>query len=1100
LNAADLHAQLMSLGVDVRAEDGRLRVNAARGILTEQMQQAVVAHKGELLALLAERAAAASNTVRRVSRDGPLPLSLFQERLWVLHRLDPDSTAYNMATVWPMAAEAAALRRAVAEVVRRHEILRATFRDEGVGPQLHLLPPEAVRVDLVGLDQMGESEQKVALAADLGLATATPFDLALDPPVRFTVYQLAPGRSAILVSAHHIALDAWSMALLHREIADAHAAVVAGLPGGPLPLQYVDYADWQRRGQSAGALASELAWWEGRLAGLPQLCAFPVDQVSAGRATGAVRGRRLSAEVSEGIRRLAREAGATVYMVLLAACATVLRAHARLDDIVLGSPTGVRERAEFESMLGPFVNLLVLRLDLADDPSFRELTVRARDAVLDAHAHRQVPFEMLVERLKPVRILNRSPLFQVAVVLHNAGPEQGQGISGGGAIHDLTWFVREVDGCFESALEFRSDLYAPETIDRIGAHLETVLTTAARDPGRRIRAIPLLSPREREQVIADFNATSVEVPRETFAAQFARQAALTPAACALRFEGDELSYVALDRRATVLARRLRALGVAPGVLVGLCLERSLDLVAALVAVHQAGGAYVPLDPALPLERLRFMLADSGARVLLTSGEAADGLETEGVAILDLAADAGEDFDAAPLDLTAGPTDPAYVIYTSGSTGRPKGVAVAQGALSNFLAAMRAEPGLRADDVLMAVTTISFDIAALELCLPLIVGARIELVARETAADGEALAGALATSGATILQATPTAWRQLVDAGWRGPAGFRALCGGEALPRDLADALIERVTELWNLYGPTETTIWSTAGRVERGTDPVSIGRPIANTRVYVLDAAGSPVPVGIPGEIFIAGDGLAIGYHGRPALTAERFVPESFAVAPGVRMYRTGDLGRWGSDGQLYHLGRLDHQVKIRGLRIELGEIEAAIAAHEAVRQAVVVAHEATPGNVRLIAYVVWHDGEDLTVSDMRRYLRRELPDYMIPSLVIALDRIPQTPNGKVDRKALPDPFQNAPRSAARHEPPAPGREQQMAAIWRDVLRLERIGAEDNFFELGGHSLLSLRVATAVEKQMGIRMDPRALFFQSLRQVVTGLGHLTAAAANGAGR
>jgi len=511
------------------------------------------------------------------------------------------------------------------------------------------------------------------------------------------------------------------------------------------------------------------------------------------------------------------------------------------------------------------------------------------------------------------------------------------------------------------------------------------------------------------------------------------------------------------------------------------MERTTSLVVALLAVQKAGGTYVPLDPGFPTDRLRFMLNDSGCAVLVTSGEAASDIELpEHVRSINLDDASWHSQPGENLALEARLEDTAYLIYTSGSTGKPKGVRVPHGALMNFLWSMAREPGLTANDVLAAVTTIAFDIAGLELYLPLLVGARIELLTRETAADGPSLAAVLKERGVTVLQATPATWRLLVEAEWAGGPQFRGFCGGEALPADLATALLERCAELWNLYGPTETTIWSTAERVASA-DVITIGRPIANTRVYIVAASGELTPPGVPGEIWIGGQGVASGYHERPDLTAERF--KSMDFAPGERLYRTGDLGRWRADGRLEHLGRLDHQVKIRGFRIELGEIEAVLATLPAVRQAVVVARDAGSSDRRLVAYVVYQPGEDLTVSEVRRHLRGELPDYMIPSLVVALDAIPLTPNGKVDRAALPDPFRDANLPVAHYEPPVSEMEQRLAAIWSDVLKIERVGVHDNFFELGGHSLLSLRVATAIQAQSGWRMDPRTLFFQTLGQI-----------------
>jgi len=1083
LTAVDLLARLQSLGIGIVSDNGRLRVSAARGQLTDELKAAITSHKAELLTLAGAPGQPASAEVEPVARHGAMPLSPFQERLWAMSCLEPQSTAYNLATVWPSEGPVAMSRvvEALRAVVARHEILRATFREAGGVPGVEILPAEAVVIETHDVRARPAAEQQAVLRAAVAAATATPFDLAAQPPVRLAVYQVAGERVATLVALHHIVADAWSIHLLEQEVAAACAGRAVPAPR----VQYADYVAWKRRTEDARAVATDLDWWAGRLAGLPDLCAFPADREPAGVASGAAFDFAWSRELSESIRAMARAQGATVYMALLAACATVLQRHTGQDDLVLGSPMGTRELAELEGMIGPFINLLVLRLDVADDPPFAELVRRAREAVLDAHAHGQAPFEKLIERLKPARSFTHSPLFQVAVVEHNA-PAQGTRIFGGGATHELTWYVREVDGCLAGTFEYRADLYSAALIGRIAAQLETVLRAAVADSGRRVSALPLLTAGERQAVVADFNATELAVAPGTFVTWFEAQVGRTPAACAVRMGGAALTYEALNRRANQVAHYLRGLGVGPGALAVVCLPRSLELVVALLGVQKAGGAYVPLDPTFPAERLGYMLADSGATVLVTAGEAMAGVEVPaGVRRVDLGTDGAALAALSGANGAAGPgaADPAYVIYTSGSTGRPKGVVVSHGGLANFLASMQRDPGLDATDVLAAVTTISFDIAGLELYLPLMVGAQVELVAHETAADGLALASQLDACGATVLQATPATWRLLVEAEWAGRPALRALCGGEALPRDLADAILARTAALWNLYGPTETTIWSTLERVERGDGPITIGRPIANTQVYVLDRHGEPLPVGVPGELWIGGAGVALGYHGRLELTAERFVADRLGRQPGGRIYRTGDLARWRTDGRLEHLGRLDNQVKIRGFRIELGEIEAALTAHPAIKEAAVVAREAGPGDTRLVAYVVYQPGEDLTVSDVRRHLRQGLPDYMIPSVVVALDAMPLTPNRKVDRNALPNPYGQAARAAASEEPPAPGLEQQLADIWREMLHVDRVGADDNFFELGGHSLLSLRVAAAVEKQIGWRMDPRMLFFQTLRQV-----------------
>jgi amino acid adenylation domain-containing protein len=767
-------------------------------------------------------------------------------------------------------------------------------------------------------------------------------------------------------------------------------------------------------------------------------------------------------------------------MVMMAACAAVLSWYTGQEDCVFGTPIAMRDRTELESMIGPLVNVLPVRLVLNDDPTFAQLLRRARDAMLAAHEHRHVPFEALVEWLKPRRESAYSPLFQIALQESMAGDAV---LEAWGAPYELTWNARETSMGLECTFGYRADLFSAAGIEAIATHLETVLRRATQDSSRRVSEVTVLTSQELAQ-LEQFNATAIELPQALFAAQFAAVAAQHPARVALACEsGELLTYGELNRRANQLAHALRDKGVSREVRVAVCLERSPLLLVALLAIQKAAGTYIPLDPRFPAERLQFMLTDSKAAVLVTRDGVAPQIELPEHLI-------AVDLDALPLDeqpaqdppLAARLDDAVYVIYTSGSTGRPKGVAVSHRSLMNLLWSMAREPGLSPTDVLAAVTTISFDIAGLELYLPLLLGARIELVSLETAADGAALAALLHERAVTVLQATPATWRLLVEADWHGRTGLRALCGGEALPRDLAESLLPRVSELWNLYGPTETTIWSTAARV-RNPDDITIGRPIPNTRIHVVGKSGTLQPIGIPGEIWIGGAGVALGYVERPQLTGERFVPDRFGGETGTRLYRTGDLGRWRADGRIEHLGRLDSQVKIRGFRIEIGEIEATAAAHEAVRQAVVIAHDVGPSDRRLVAYIVYEPGADLTVGDVRRHLRAKLPEYMVPSLVVAMDAIPLTPNGKVDRSALPDPFGSAAATGSQYEPPSSDMEILLARVWSEVLKLERVGVNDNFFDLGGHSLLSLRVAAEVAARSGWRMDPRTLFFQTLGQI-----------------
>ena len=1094
MTAEQLLTQLEANGVSLSAEGGRLRVNAPKGGLTEELKGAIAASKEALIALLERRFALRGKVLERMDRAERLPVSPFQERLWILQRLDPGSCAYNFAHAWktPAGADSATVVAAIGSLLERHEILRSSFDEVDGRLTSRPLPRTAVPVEVRDLSALGADEQRQQIDTDMSAEVVVPFDLTTAAPTRFIVYRVGASQCVTLLAAHHVAVDDWSLAVLEKEIA---AACVPGArtAGNPAQLQYADYAAWLRATTDPAVIAADLDWWAGYLAQAPQLSVFPPDLPAAAtnaqsNAVGATRNVLWTPQLAAGVRALARKEGATVYMAMMAACATVLRWHTGQDDFVLGSPMGARERTELESMIGPFVSLLLVRLDLKDDPSFGDLLRRARSSMLEAHERRHVPFETLLERLKPARHATHSPLFQVALVQHNAPQSETDTGSdalrkAGGAMHELTWFARETVAGLECSFEYRADLYSVEAIDRIAAHLEAVLRGAVENSSRRVSELMVLTPAELAQ-LAQFNNTSVDFERRLFVAQFEANAKRNPEATALVSAGVALSYGELNLRANRLSHALRAQGVGRGRRVALCVERSPLLVIALLAIQKASGVYVPLDPGFPADRRSFMLADSEAAVLLTSDDASSDLDIPAhTAVIDLTTTAS--FDGHPVEsppLEALPEDAAYVIYTSGSTGRPKGVVVSHGALMNLLCSMAREPGLEATDRLAAVTTISFDIAGLELYLPLLVGARIELVTGETASDGPALAELLESQGITVLQATPATWRILLEAGWGGAPRLRAFCGGEPLPSDLAESLLGRVSELWNLYGPTETTIWSTAARVERASD-ITIGRPVANTEVYIVGGSGKLQPIGGTGEIWIGGAGVASGYHGRPELTAERFVADPFGVVPDRRLYRTGDLGRWRADGRLEHLGRLDHQVKIRGFRIELGEIEAVLSTLPAVRQSVVVARDASLSDRRLVAYVVYEAGEDLTVSEVRRHLRGVLPDYMIPSLVVAIDSIPLTPNGKVDRAALPDPFRAAASTAAEFEPPSSPMEILLASVWADVLKVEHIGRNDNFFDLGGHSLLSLRVATAVATQVGWRMDPRALFFQTLSQL-----------------
>jgi amino acid adenylation domain-containing protein len=1047
-------------------------------------------------------------------RSGPLPSSFAQQRLWVVDQLMPGSPAYNLADAlrWEGALDVATLSRALDEIVRRHEVLRTTFAVmDGQAVQV-IAPPaplELRRVDVTAepATPATSAETALLLAAEEG---RRPFDLGRGPLFRATLYRLAPEDHLLLLGIHHSVSDGNSNQILLRELLALYTAFSRGevSPLPDLPVQYADYAAWQRAWLRGEALAVQIAYWRQQLAGAPPILELPIDRPrpAVETADGARHTFTLPPALARDLATLGRREGATRFMTLLAGFDALLARESGQDDVVVGWPIAGRGHAEVDSVIGFFSNMLVQRARMEEGASFARLLGQVRGTALDAYSHGDLPFELLVEALRPERDLSHNPIFQVFFVLHHQATDATDGADAGAqpvpgaAVHlphvatgtsllDLSLAVTEMETALEAVFEYKTALFDGATVERLAGHLTNLLASAVEAPGAPLAELPILSAAERRQLFEVWNDTAEDVPVGTTAhGLFAARAAAAPGDLALVCDEELLSYGDLEARANRLAHRLRRLGVGPGVLVGICLERGAAMVAALLAVLKSGGAYVPLDPTYPAERLAYVLADGGIRFLLTTGDLAAVLPLHDAAVLDLDGDMAPaallaESAATPVPL-AGPEDLAYVLYTSGSTGKPKGVEVRHAGLANFLLSMARRPGLTAADTFLAVTTISFDIAGLEIYLPLAVGGRVVLASRAAAADGRRLAALLADCGATAMQATPATWRLLLDSGWVGKEGLKALSGGEALPAELARELLSRVGSLWNVYGPTETTIWSALQPVTALRDATSstvpIGLPIANTTLHLLDrklgpmAPVLPVPVGVVGELYIGGAGLARGYLRRPALTAERFVPDPFA-GPGARLYRTGDLARRLGGGEIEFLGRADTQVKVRGFRIELGEIEAALAAHEAVRQAVVAVRAESAQSSQLVAYVV-AAGPAANPGNLRAALREELPEYMVPSLFVFLTELPLTPNGKVDRKALPSPAADPLGRTRERVAPRTPVELRVAEIWAEILGVQGIGIHDNFFELGGHSLMATQVISRLEEAFGIELGLPAIF------------------------
>ncbi|HEV2736504.1 MAG TPA: amino acid adenylation domain-containing protein, partial [Longimicrobiaceae bacterium] len=1031
-------------------------------------------------------------------RAGPLPLSFAQERRWFLDRLQPGSASYNVPQALRLGGvlDRAALERALGEIVRRHEALRTVFGEVEGSPVQVVRPFGGFVLPVEDLSGLGEAEREAQVerrAADEG---ARPFDLDAGPLFRAALLRLGEQEHVLLLCMHHIVSDGWSMGVLFRELSALYTAYREGSesPLEELPVQYADYAVWQRRRLRGEALERQLGYWRDRLAGAPELLELPTDRPRPATRTfrGATERAWLGMEVLEELRALSQREGATLYMVVLGAFQALLSRYAGSEDVVVGSPVAGRARGEVEGLIGFFVNTLVLRTDLGGDPGFHELVGRVRTAALGAYEHQEVPFERLVAELRPERSLSHSPLFQVSFSLDNAegtgvglpGLEVGEvGTQFDFSKFDLSLGLTATAQGLRAGLTYRTDLWEAATMQRLLGHLVRIMEQVAAGPERRLSELRLLGDGERARLLHGWNAPARQAPRRCVHELFAEQAARAPDAVAVASGSAALTYAELDRRSDAVARMLRERGVGPEAPVGLCVERTAEMVAAVLGILKSGGVFVPLDPQGPAERLALVLQDSGARLLLTDGAAGDRLAGFTGETLVLGApehDRHEDGAAVagcPLSPVPCPLSLAYVIYTSGSTGTPKGVAVTHGALANTLLAAREAFGIVEGDEVPSLASFAFDIWLFEALLPLLAGASVRMVPRERVVDVDALVEELGS--ATVLHAVPALMRQVVERvrGTRGtlPAVRRAFVGGDAVPPDLLGAMrdVFPAAEVRVLYGPTEGAIICAAHRVEGGEAGGRhlLGRPLGNAPLYVLDGAGEPAPVGVPGELCIGGASVARGYLGRAGLTAERFVPDPFSGGVGPRMYRTGDRARWGADGLLEFLGRTDAQVKVRGFRIEPGEIEATLQRHPAVRGAAVVVREDRPGDRRLVAYLRADGG--VSADEVRELARASLPEYMVPAAVVVLDALPLTPTGKLDRRALPAP--EAPPASGGDEPRTE-LERTLAGIWAEVLGVPAVGTGASFFDLGGNSLLVVRVVSRLEAALGKKVPVLDLF------------------------
>ena len=1028
-----------------------------------------------------------------ISRNQDLPLSFAQERLWFLSQLEEGGVVYNMPAALRLTGslDQAALEYGINEIVRRHEVLRTTFRIENGSPVQVIAPTLTIPLPVRNLRQMSENEQSVEVTRLIAEEAHQAFDLAAGPLFRVTLLCLSEDEHVLLVTMHHIVSDEWSIGVFIREVVALYNAFSRNeaSPLSELPIQYADFAQWQRQWLQGDVLQQHLSYWKERLSGELPILELPADRPRLKHRSfqGAIQSFTLSRGLTDAIKSLSQQEDVTEFMLLLTAFKTLLHRYTAQDDMLVGTAFANRNRAEIEPLIGFFVNTVVIRANLSGNPTFRELLAQVRERSLEAQAHQDVPFERVVTELRPNRELSQQPLFQIMFAYENA-PMPALDLSGLTVtpieVHtrttkfDLTLVMTDTEQGLSGFFEYSSDLFDEATITRMIGHFQTLLEAVIIDPEHRIGNVPILTKAEYHQIVTEWNDTKADYPGENCIHElFEIQAERTPDAVAVVFEDEQLTYQELNLRSNQLAHYLRGQGVEAETLVGVCVERSIEMIVGVLGVLKAGGAYVPLDPGYPEERLAFMLEDSGLSILLTQERLLSGLPKHSARVLCLDSDGqmiSQEKEKNPASRVK-PENLAYVIYTSGSTGKPKGVLLTHKGIPNLCQVQIRAFEVHSTSRVLQFASFSFDASVSEIFVTFLAGATLVMATQEKLLPGPILREFLNNYKISIITLPPSMLSVMNEEDF--PYLKTVVSAGESCSAEIAERWSSRRRFL-NAYGPTEATVCATINEhVLSGLNP-SIGHVIANTQVYIVDSYMQPVPIGVSGELLIGGVGIARGYLNRPDLTDEKFLHDCFSGEPGGCLYKTGDLARYRLDGSIEFLGRIDYQVKLRGFRIELGEIETFLASHPAVREAVVVVGDDASGNKQLRAYVVPESEQELLGSDLHRFLHRQLPEYMVPasSAFLCLERLPLTPNGKIDRRALPNFIGKRPELEENFVAPRTPIEEVLANIWAEILDLDRVGIFDSFFDLGGHSLLSVKLMFRIKEVFQLELPLQNLF------------------------